>query len=314
MSAAGMPEPRSAVMILVDASWEGPTGTTQTARARIEYRSANGACIRIEKRIAVGARLSPQWRWEKFSGVARYCRREGHEYLVGVQREASAINARDRATRPNKVLVASPAATKTGGLPAAEKQVPHASPEEKSENNNAAKVSSEVMATPVVYAATAGDSTVRAQQFSGTGRFDQFPQQYSDVLRETNLESKQLVDARQAEKERKPMRRKWLEVAQWHNKPEAADSDSDRNRNGSNAKAQSNEAPAHRAAEVRATMDLQADRQPFHAELLGVDDIYRAAGIIEPRLQHSLSGGNLWTACGATWMAWRERRPRLATG
>lgn len=294
MSAAGMPEPRSAVMILVDASWEDPTGTTQTARACMENRSANGACIRIEKRIAVGARLSLQWRWEKFSGVAKYCRREGHEYLVGLQLEAAgAITARDRATRPNKVLVATPAATKTESLAAAKKPEPisHANPVEKSKNENAAKVGSDVTAVPVVPVTASGDLSVSAQQFSGTERFHQSPQQYSDVLRETNPQSKQLVEAKQAEKERKHMRRKWLEVAQWHNKQEVADTDSDGNRNGSNTRAQSNEAPAHGAAESRTMVDMpaeRAEREPFHAELLGVDDIYRAAGIIEPRRGYSI--------------------------
>jgi hypothetical protein len=84
------------------------------------------------------------------------------------------------------------------------------------------------------------------------------------------------------------MRRKWLEVAQWHNKQEAADSDNDGNRNGSNTRAQSNEAPAHGAAEIRATVDMQAEREPFHTELLNVDDIYRAAGIMEPLRGYSI--------------------------
>jgi hypothetical protein len=47
-----------------------------------------GACIRVKRQIDVGTKLSVQCRWEEFSGVARYCRKEGINYLVGIQRDA----------------------------------------------------------------------------------------------------------------------------------------------------------------------------------------------------------------------------------
>jgi hypothetical protein len=84
MSGAAMPEPRSAVMILVQATWEDQHGTLQTARACMENRSPSGACIRVPARIATGTKLKIQWRWEEFNGVAKYCRTDGQEYLVGV--------------------------------------------------------------------------------------------------------------------------------------------------------------------------------------------------------------------------------------
>jgi len=84
------PEPRTPVMIVVDVSWEGQSGTLQTARARMENRSISGACIRLKPRIQVGTKLRIHWRWEEFTGVARYCRSDGREHLVGVQRFAEA--------------------------------------------------------------------------------------------------------------------------------------------------------------------------------------------------------------------------------
>ncbi len=83
-----MPEPRTAVMILVEASWEDQSGTLQTARARMENKSASGACIRVKTRIRVGTRVRIQWRWEEFTGISKYCRTDGGEYRVGLQREA----------------------------------------------------------------------------------------------------------------------------------------------------------------------------------------------------------------------------------
>jgi hypothetical protein len=54
----------------------------------MENTSNSGACIRVKKQIDVGAKLRVQWRWEEFSAVARYYRKEGINYLVGIQRDA----------------------------------------------------------------------------------------------------------------------------------------------------------------------------------------------------------------------------------
>jgi hypothetical protein len=82
------PEPRTAVMILVEASWEDQSGTLRRECARMENTSNSGACIRVKKPIDVRAKLRVQWRWEEFSGAARYYRKEGIDYLVGIQRDA----------------------------------------------------------------------------------------------------------------------------------------------------------------------------------------------------------------------------------
>jgi hypothetical protein len=54
----------------------------------MENTSNSGACIRVKKPIDVRAKLRVQWRWEEFSGAARYYRKEGIDYLVGIQRDA----------------------------------------------------------------------------------------------------------------------------------------------------------------------------------------------------------------------------------
>ena len=51
------PEPRTAVMISVEASWEDQSGTLRRERARMENTSNSGACIRVKKQIDVGAML-----------------------------------------------------------------------------------------------------------------------------------------------------------------------------------------------------------------------------------------------------------------
>jgi hypothetical protein len=94
-----MAEPRSAVMIVAEAWWEGPDGILQRGPVRIVNKSISGACVRIKSRIEVGARLRIQSRWDEFSGTARYCRSVGQEYLVGIQREAAEHTAPNRARR-----------------------------------------------------------------------------------------------------------------------------------------------------------------------------------------------------------------------
>jgi len=84
-----MPEPRTAVMILVEASWEDPTGTLQAAPAWLENRSAGGACVRLQTPIGVGSKLKLQGRWEQISGTSKYCRRAGKDYFVGIQRDST---------------------------------------------------------------------------------------------------------------------------------------------------------------------------------------------------------------------------------
>jgi hypothetical protein len=83
-----MAERRSPVMIVVDAWWEGADGSLQQGQARIVNRSVSGACVRIEKQIPAGAKLRIESRWEEFCGVAKYCRKDGSGYRVGIQRKA----------------------------------------------------------------------------------------------------------------------------------------------------------------------------------------------------------------------------------
>jgi hypothetical protein len=80
-------EPRIAVMILVEASWQDPSGTVLTVPARMEDKSVSGACIRLRRQIGVGARLQIQCRRERFSGTVRFCRNVGMDYLAGIQRD-----------------------------------------------------------------------------------------------------------------------------------------------------------------------------------------------------------------------------------
>jgi len=82
-------------MTRVEASWQDEAGTLRTVPACMEVKSVGGACIRVQKPIGVGSKLSIRWRFETFTGTARNCRGEGQDYLVGIQRdgpEAAVVN------------------------------------------------------------------------------------------------------------------------------------------------------------------------------------------------------------------------------
>ena len=80
-------------MARAEAQWEDSTGTSCTAHAMLEDISHGGAGIRLRQPISLGAKLNIKWHKEQFSGIVRHCRREGMEYVLGVQRDALATDS-----------------------------------------------------------------------------------------------------------------------------------------------------------------------------------------------------------------------------
>jgi hypothetical protein len=87
-------EPRIAIMARAEVVWEDHLGAWRGAQGKIEDTSLSGACIRVGVPIGVGARLRVKWHREEFSGIAKYCRRDGGDYVLGIQRETSEPEAR----------------------------------------------------------------------------------------------------------------------------------------------------------------------------------------------------------------------------
>jgi len=85
----GYVEPRTVMWAVAEVCWEDSGGTPNVLRATIEDTSPSGACIRIHQPITVGSKLIVKWHREEFSAIARNCRSDGMEYLLGVRREAN---------------------------------------------------------------------------------------------------------------------------------------------------------------------------------------------------------------------------------
>jgi len=285
-----MPEFRMPVMTLVEASWEDQSGASRTAAARMEDRSPGGACIRIKTPIGVGSKVRIQWRFEQFSGTAKYCRGEGREYVVGIQRDTAENLIPSQpglagVSAPKSVVanVATASTVKAENLPKLQESKPNEIP------LVAVKVEN---VPPALAAAPAGAMLATLSHGGGyemddgerrrISRLDEF-----NALRRTQFKTKQLPKRAQAGKERKPMQRKWLELP-WGNKPDglsvSGDRGGDENINGEDEKENLRPVvtpPTKKTASAREVPN-------FQVELSAMEDIYRAAGIMLPRKGYSI--------------------------
>jgi hypothetical protein len=79
-------EPRQVMWAVAEIIWEDDRGMSFRVPAILEDTSKSGACIRVKRPLAIGSRLIIKWHREQFSAVARNCRRDGGDFLLGVCR------------------------------------------------------------------------------------------------------------------------------------------------------------------------------------------------------------------------------------
>ena len=314
-----MPEPRSLVMTVVEVSWEDPEGTLQTVPARMEDRSASGACIRINARIVVGSKLQLQSHWEQFSGTAKYCRSEGTEFVVGIQRDAaqSPIPAAPLEVRrqegPTRSDFGFSTATIIPSLPWQQE-----SPLSEISVANHEVIHQEVESVPIVRLVSEVPH-MHAHELDheidhrGGPRISQFEDFEAVRWTEPPTEpapTKPASNVELAGNEKKPVPRKWLELAGWRDKHRNLsgsrndknngngnrndndnDKHKDKDKNNDKDKSQSwKRAPpglVHKRKKPSADPAAE-DAATLHVELLPVEEIYREAGIRNPRGGYSI--------------------------
>ncbi len=237
-------EPRTAVMLLAEAWWKDSDGGVQKVPARVEDRSAGGACLRLGKSIEVGTQLVVHTRREQFSGAARYCRTEGRDYVVGIQKDAVMI----------PILSQQPVLPKKTGISSAPLTTPAEIPI--------------VLMTPPGEETKAAPAKLEADSH-GTSAAISSPEISRALPREPKTEKPLQENTTKVSKARKPMRNKLLELAHWRSKPD------DELRNASKEEAPQPSVPATQVPIVAATK--------VEAELLPVEDIYRTAGVMNVR-------------------------------
>lgn len=115
-------EARVLMWAVAEISWQDASGQQCHAPATLEDRSNSGACVRLTRPVAVGSVVTIRWQREQFSAVAKNCRRDGQGFLIGVRRQAAGTSA-------------SKGVSSGQFVPAASAKVPQSSPEA-AENNH----------------------------------------------------------------------------------------------------------------------------------------------------------------------------------
>jgi hypothetical protein len=280
----GTPEPRTPVMIMVEASWADQNGTVHNTRARIENKSAGGACIRLNTQIAVGTKLRVYGRWDKFSGEARYCREDGREYLVGILKDKGerplgqqSAAKQDAAKEVTSEDVAAAVMVEIGSV---------TRPEE-SETVEIVLEVPKVESAPIaniaeLVTALTSDEAAR-ETLSQQTRIGAQPQGFEGL--EKRDEQRQQASARKEPgKERKHMRRKWFEMGHKDEQLEGS------NGTGNDKEAVLNHAPATIVSMETLSAETEREEGPnVQVELLSMEDIYRMAGILNPRKGYSIN-------------------------
>jgi len=325
-------EPRVAVMILVEAAWLDQSGVAQSVTARMENQSSHGACIRMKKPVAVGKRLYIQSHRDQFSGIAKYCRVDGKEFLVGIHRDSvsqpaprkpAPANVSDQQTardaaRPSEAAAA-PAKLRDGPRQRANAQsetsatsaardakwsaarlaepqresVPHRVKEQKAHNGNSGHTAHIARIEEPIAARLLEQDARRTETPPGE------PVRNPSLPVVTNaapqVQAENGSEKKGKKKGRGIMKLKWF----------AGDEQELLGANGGNSAPGE---PAQRVAEVgprleRGLLERGTERAVaktasipsgesaggFEAELLPVEDIYRAAGITSPRRGYSVS-------------------------
>ena len=70
------------------------SGTSFRAPAILEDTSKSGACVPINRPLAVGSRITVKWHREQFPAITRNCRGDGRDFLLGVLGEPETVSSR----------------------------------------------------------------------------------------------------------------------------------------------------------------------------------------------------------------------------
>lgn len=268
------------MMALVEVSWEDQFGTRHTSSAKLEDTSPSGACLRVKVPVAIGSAMRVNSHRERFSGTARYCRTDRRDFVVGVQKDKN-VNG----------FLADVAPTSPPSVPS--RNIPIASAREDVNEN----IREEVRGTPREEPRQHAELPKKNQNSAAAPAVRARPS--IAVMRSRDaISTLEPQSPRSGNSEgRENMANKWSDLAPWRQKQAGKESDAsaantqatpasrpqaDAGARGENPKSNSNPA---------ALPEATADANPIHnspGDLLSMDDIYRAAGILAPRMGYSI--------------------------
>jgi hypothetical protein len=256
-------EPRTVMWAVAEVYWEDSGGTPNVVRATIEDTSASGACIRIHQPITVGSKLIVKWHREEFSAIARNCRSDGMEYLLGLRREATRSLAENiQRAKANAAEAIAPQGTVK---PAAAREISHSNPD-----TNAVLESTQVLRETI--RAEAGP--MRKSSVVERWEDDRKPNRVRVTQVQARLAQVQEQD-RSADQERKVMESKTVFPKFWRRQQVSADAAE---------KTVQTEVPVNKS-QTRPAEGVTATK----GQLLSYEDIYHAAGILRLRSGYDIN-------------------------
>jgi hypothetical protein len=291
---------RAPVMIRVDVSWVDESGSVQTTRACIDDKSVGGACIRSKIPIAVGAKLKIQGPWEQFSGTVKYCRSEGKEYFVGIQRDLDAPLVPPQGAAPQQPVTSAPLLLE----PASAARIPNtalkleSTPKPRERNRVEMfpkRPDSEDI--PLVRLVGSNAAMTPPRGFGRKTTHRERPRILQPQIsspspsfeaRPIELQADKAPQRLDAGKERKRMSSKWFGISPRHNKREDSRTNGDEIGNVSDEQGNFMHPSVTQPTEKTPAQSSRSVPS-FQVQLLRVDDIYRAAGIITPPKGYSVS-------------------------
>jgi hypothetical protein len=110
-------EPRRILWAVAEVIGQDADGTSFRVPGTLEDTSTSGACIRIRRPMAVGSWITVKWQREQFAAVAKNCRSDGRDFLLGVRRatenalHSSPSRPAALQARPAAVTAAAPKST-----------------------------------------------------------------------------------------------------------------------------------------------------------------------------------------------------------
>jgi hypothetical protein len=272
------PEPRTALLARGEVSWQDQNGFTHDEPARIEDRSLSGLCIRVKTPIHVGSEVKVKWRWDGFSGITRYCRPDQGEYVIGIQRFRKDMQMRVLRTDPFREGPTS----NVSSLKIVDKPIaPKAQESNPIEKATPSSKSGNVPVVPSAPAPAVAPKTEIGHRTDSKDSFREARSKESDASGGNEPPIKQPSPG----KGRTQMSTKWLDTALGRQKQDAPEPKT----NGTSALGGNH--PPTQASPTEKVQREVITMGPVKAQgdLQSMDDIYRAAGIMNPRMGYSIN-------------------------
>jgi hypothetical protein len=297
------------MMAVVEVSWEDQFGTRHTSSARLEDTSPSGACLRVKVPVAIGSAMKVNSYRERFSGTTRYCRTDRRDFVVGIQKDKNLNRFLTDIATPNL-----PPSVSTRNIPVAatreEVQVVREEVRDtpREENSQRAELPNESQNPPAASAVRARPSLAVMPSRDAASVADNSSAAQSTFNRRLSQNEStdsppparfQFQSPRSGNpKGRENMPNKWSDLAPWRQKQASKENDASASDTQVTPTASRRVLePAARGEKLKpnsnpaALPEPAAEANPIHhspGDLLSTDDIYRAAGILAPRMGYSI--------------------------